>query len=214
MWGYSLSNLLLALALIGGSVSAIAGYFSAFISNQETAEFQKEIAKTKREADILIAEANTQAANAYAEAAIANQQTKLLEDKIAQANLKTAEIQKLVQWRTISNNEVIKISNNLRDFKEPIQINAQISDPETMVFAYSIHLVLQDLGYKASLGSTGRPFFFGVQVVGPQGDGLERLQSAFSDIGIKADTAYGTSYVINVGSRLPDIVVPKFQIIP
>ncbi len=221
MWGYSLQIWqsvvfwLWTITAVGGGVAVAGSLLSALVSNSISEETQKQADTRVAQANTEAVKARSEAAQAAAVAALANEQTTKLEGELALAKLETARIQETVKWRTVSADSANILASQLQGLPFSITVKIQPSDPEAVAFGYVLHKVLQDIGVNVKqLTLTGEMFFFGVQLSGPNGEGLEKLKAAFFDAGIKLNVVTGDHYTLSVGSKLPEILVPQYQTIP
>lgn len=170
-------------------------------------ENELELEKYKTEAAVRIAEANTDASKAHKEAAEANARAEEAVKQTAEARLATEELRDQVAFRKLSDEQLLKFSV-LKSKSIKITVEATFADPEAMLYAAQINIVLNVTGVSAGPIARITDQFLGTVVMGPDDENSRLITDTLlltdPKVAYKADDAYR----IFVGTRYPPFVLP------
>jgi CRISPR/Cas system CMR-associated protein Cmr1 (group 7 of RAMP superfamily) len=145
------------------------------------------------------------------EIAAANERAAKLEKEAEEARLKTATIQSIVEWRSLSKDQIDKLRNALSSKPSSVRLTYVSNDPEALYFA--IKLSERFTNWKVSSGARtySGTLVFGIRIVGSVESDVNLGREAFRDaeIPFSTDSIPGSS--VEFGSV--DQAVPNVEII-
>ena len=144
----------------------------------------------------------------------ANERAAKLEKEAEEARLRTAQIQALIEWRTLSQDQITKLQNALSGKPSSIKLTYVANDPEALYFAIKVSEGFTNWNVTSGSRTYSGTLVFGLRILGPSETDVNLVQDAFRSAGIpfSTDAIKGSSIEFGAVGN-PDQGEPGVEII-